>query len=212
MDNNIKAVLFDMDGVLIDAKEWHYEALNQALALFGIEISRYDHLVTYDGLPTKKKLELLSLDSGLPRELHAFINDIKQEMTLKIGYLKCRPTFAHQYALSRLKQRGYKLVSCSNSVRQTMTMLFERSALINYFDFYISNQDVEKPKPDPEMYRLAMNRLGVAPSECLILEDNEKGIMAAQASGGNLMIIKNVHDVTLENIERRIVEIERKNI
>lgn len=50
----IKAILFDMDGVLVDAKDWHYEALNQALSLFGMEISRYDHLVTYDGLPTKK--------------------------------------------------------------------------------------------------------------------------------------------------------------
>ena len=54
--SQIRAVIFDMDGVLIDARDWHYEALNKALNLFGMEISRYDHLVTYDGLPTKKKL------------------------------------------------------------------------------------------------------------------------------------------------------------
>lgn len=53
----IKAVIFDMDGVLIDAKEWHFEALNTALGLFGMQISRYDHLVTYDGLPTRRKSE-----------------------------------------------------------------------------------------------------------------------------------------------------------
>lgn len=53
----IKAVLFDMDGVLIDAKDWHYEALNKALGLFGLGISRYDHLHTFDGLPTNVKLE-----------------------------------------------------------------------------------------------------------------------------------------------------------
>ena len=57
--SRIKAILFDMDGVLIDAKEWHYEALNQALKLFGCEISRFDHVHTFDGLPTKDKLELL---------------------------------------------------------------------------------------------------------------------------------------------------------
>ena len=56
----IKAVLFDMDGVLIDAKDWHYEALNKALGLFGMEINRYDHLNTFDGLPTKVKLQMLS--------------------------------------------------------------------------------------------------------------------------------------------------------
>lgn len=54
--SKIKAILFDMDGVLIDAKDWHYEALNDALRLFGVEISRYDHLHTFDGLPTKVKL------------------------------------------------------------------------------------------------------------------------------------------------------------
>ena len=52
----IKAIVFDMDGVLIDAKEWHYEALNRALGLFGYGISRYDHLSRYDGLPTRRKL------------------------------------------------------------------------------------------------------------------------------------------------------------
>ena len=204
----IKAVIFDMDGVLIEAKDWHYEALNQALALFGMEISRYDHLVTYDGLPTKKKLEMLSLERGLPRALHNFINDIKQEFTLQVGYAKCKPTFAHQYALSGLKAKGYKMASCSNSVRQTMRMLFERAALTDYFEFYISNEDVKKSKPDPEMYNEAIQRLGLKPEECLILEDNENGIKAARASGAHLLIVHDVHDVTLENIETRIAEIE----
>ena len=54
----IKAIIFDMDGVLIDAKEWHYEALNNALQLFGYKISREDHLATFDGLPTREKLRL----------------------------------------------------------------------------------------------------------------------------------------------------------
>ena len=70
----IKAIIFDMDGVLIDAKDWHYEALNRALKLFGYNISRYDHLVTFDGLPTRKKLEMLTREHGLPPSLHGFLN------------------------------------------------------------------------------------------------------------------------------------------
>ena len=97
----IKAIIFDMDGVLIDAKDWHYEALNKALRLFGLEISRYDHLVTFDGLPTKDKLILLSMESNLPESLHSFINEMKQIYTMEIVYAKCKPTFYHQYALSR---------------------------------------------------------------------------------------------------------------
>lgn len=204
----IKAVLFDMDGVLIDAKDWHYEALNQALSLFGMEISRYDHLVTYDGLPTKKKLEMLTLERGLPRALHNFINDMKQEFTFQLGYAKCKPTFNHQYALSNLKAKGYKMAACSNSIRKTMEVLFERAAITNYFDFYISNEDVKEAKPNPEMYLTAINRLGFKPEECLILEDNENGIKAAKASGAHLLVVGDVNDVNLENITYRIAEIE----
>ncbi|WP_114638097.1 HAD family hydrolase [Polynucleobacter necessarius] len=206
--SKIKAILFDMDGVLIDAKDWHYEALNQALAIFGMEINRYDHLVTYDGLPTKKKLEMLTLERGLPRALHSFINDMKQEFTFQLGYAKCKPTFNHQYALSHLKAKGYRMAACSNSIRKTMDILLERAALTNYFDFYLSNQDVHEPKPHPEMYTVAMQRMNLQPNECLILEDNENGIKAARASGAHLLIIHDVHEVNLENITKRIDEIE----
>ena len=74
----VKAVIFDMDGVLIDAKDWHYEALNRALNHFGYNISRYDHLVTFDGLPTRRKLEMLTREQGLPNALHKLINELKQ--------------------------------------------------------------------------------------------------------------------------------------
>ena len=97
--SKIKAVLFDMDGVLIDAKDWHYEALNEALSLFGLEISRYDHLHTFDGLPTKKKLEMLGEQSYLPEKLHPFINQVKQQFTMEKIHAKCRPMFHHEYAL-----------------------------------------------------------------------------------------------------------------
>ncbi len=207
----IKAVLFDMDGVLIDAKDWHYEALNQALSLFGFEISRYDHLMTYDGLPTKKKLEMLTLERGLPRALHNFINDMKQEFTFQLGYTKCKPTFNHQYALSHLKAGGYKMAVCSNSIRKTMDILLERAALAEYFDFYISNQDVNESKPNPEMYLVAMSRLGFKPEECLILEDNENGIRAAKASGAHLLIINDLNDVNFQNITNRISQIEEQS-
>ena len=200
-----------MDGVLIDAKDWHYDALNQALAIFGMEINRYDHLVTYDGLPTKKKLEMLTLERGLPRALHGFINDMKQEFTFKLGYAKCKPTFNHQYALSHLKAEGYKMAVCSNSIRKTMEVLFDRAALTDYFDFYLSNEDVKESKPHPEMYVTAIERLKLAPDECLILEDNENGIKAAQSSGAHLLVIHDVNDVNLENIKKRISEIEARS-
>lgn len=204
----IRAVLFDMDGVLIDAKEWHYEALNRALGLFGLEISRYDHLVTYDGLPTKKKLEMLSIEKGFPTVLHDFINRLKQQYTLEIVRSKCKPVFCHQYALSQLRARGYRIAVCSNSVRSTISVMMEQAQLAPYLEFFLSNQDVKRAKPDPEIYLAAMDRLKLLPSECLIVEDNDHGVRAAVASGGHLLRVNSVSDVNYQNIADRIRELE----
>lgn len=204
----IKAVIFDMDGVLIDAKDWHYEALNQALDLFGFEISRYDHLVTFDGLPTKKKLEMLSMEKGLPKGLHKFINHMKQIYTMEHVYMKCKPMFHHQYALSKLKTEGFGLALASNSVRITIDMMMKKADLQKYLDFTLSNQDVVKSKPDPEIYTTAIKKFNLKPEECLIVEDNPNGVKAALASGANLLKVETVYDVTYQNIKNRIREIE----
>lgn len=204
----IKAVVFDMDGVLIDAKEWHYDALNRALKLFGVEISRADHLTTFDGLPTRRKLEMLTVTDGLPRELHGFINELKQQYTMEIVNARCKPMFVHEYALARLHQRGLKLAVASNSVRNSVVSMMSKSGLEKYLDTMLSNEDVSKPKPDPEIYLEAMRKLGVSPDQTLIVEDNEHGIRAARASGAHVLVVSDVSDVNLGNIDRRILEIE----
>lgn len=200
----IKAVIFDMDGVLIEAKEWHYESLNRALALFGYEISRYAHLTSYDGLPTKTKLEMLTVEQGLPRSLHGFINDMKQRYTMELVHTQCKPRFVHEYALSSLKSRGLKLAVCSNSIRATIDTMMEKANLQRYLDLTLSNQDVSQPKPSPEIYLAAMARLGLAPHECLVVEDNENGVRAARDSGAHVLVVTAVSEVNLNNIQSRI--------
>lgn len=197
-----------MDGVLIEAKDWHYEALNQALQLFGYEISRYDHLTTYDGLPTSKKLEILSLESDLPRELHPFINEMKQNYTMQIVYAKCKPRFIHEFALSSLKAQGYQLAVASNSIRHTVEVMMEKARLDIYLDKIVAATDVAKPKPDPEIYLTTITKLGLTPQECLIVEDNENGIKAATASGAHVLVVREVEEVNLTNIQARITQIE----
>jgi beta-phosphoglucomutase len=208
MRKMIKAVIFDMDGVLIDAKDWHYVALNRALHLFGYEISRTDHLTTFDGLPTLKKLEMLSVERGLPRKLHQFLNELKQKYTMEITHQSCRPRFTHEYALSMLKRRGLKLAVASNSIRNTVAVMMRMAALEEYLDLQLSNEDVNQAKPDPEIYQLAMDRLNVNCTEALIVEDNENGIRAARASGAHVMEVSSVDDVHFGAIVRRISEIE----
>lgn len=200
MSGSIDAVIFDMDGVLIDARDWHYEALNRALGLLGYEITRYEHLTTYDGLPTKRKLRMLTVERGLPEELHGFINALKQQYTLELVATRCKPVFQHEYALAHLKTAGYLIGVASNSVRRTVEEMMNRSALMRYLDIVVSNEDVERPKPDPEMYLTAMERLGTAPARTLIVEDNENGVKAAMAAGAHVMVVDGPDEVSLEAI------------
>jgi beta-phosphoglucomutase len=205
----IKAVLFDMDGVLIEAKDWHYEALNRVLDLFGMSIERESHLATFDGLPTKRKLEILEKTRGFPRGLHDFANKLKQDRTMEMATALCRPVFHHRFALSQLKRDGLRLAVCSNSVRQSVELMMKLSGLAPFLDLMISNEDVSKSKPDPEMYNTAIKRFGLPPREVLILEDNDHGIAAARASGAHVMVIGTTDDVRYTNIRNAIADAER---
>lgn len=196
----IEAVVFDMDGVLIDAKEWHYEALNRALGLFGYSISRAEHLSTFDGLPTRRKLEMLSQEKGLPRGLHRFLNELKQQYTVDQVHLHCKPVFVHEYALSNLKARGYRLGLASNSIRPSVELMMQKSSLAGYLDVMLSNEDVERPKPHPDIYLTAAARLGVAPERCLVVEDNPNGIRSAEAAGCPVLVVQSVFDVQLDRL------------
>jgi HAD superfamily hydrolase (TIGR01509 family) len=211
MKNKIKAVIFDMDGVLIEAKDWHYKALNRALGLFGQAISRYDHLVTFDGLPTITKLDMLTLERGLPKKLHEFINELKQKYTIELVHQHCKPRFDHEYALSKLKSQGYRIGCGSNSVRQSIEIMLQKSDLMKYMETVVSAQEVSEPKPSPEMYEKIISNFNLTPQECLIIEDNENGIKAAKASGAHVLIVKEVDEVNMGNIVNKIKQIENSN-
>ena len=112
--------------------------------------------------------------------------------------------------VSKLRANGYSVACCSNSIRMTIEMMMSYAKLDKYLNFIVSNQDVKNAKPDPEIYLTAMKKLNLQPTECLIVEDNENGIKAAMASGGNLLAVKTVDDVTWDNVMGRIREIEQK--
>lgn len=194
---NIRAVLFDLDGVLVDAPDWHYEALNRALGLFGFTITREEHESYYNGLPTKRKLEKLTEDKGLSLSLHAFINEMKQVYTLECIHRDCHPEFAKQIMMKTLKKRGLHIAVCTNAIRKTTEVMLEHGMLMPYIDLILSNQDVVKNKPDPEIYHTAMQRLQVAPEETIIVEDSPHGVEAARASGAHVIVVRNATEVHL---------------
>lgn len=204
----IQAVVFDMDGVLIEARDWHYEALNRALGHFGWGISRADHLATFNGLPTRDKLDILTRTQGVPRELHGFLNKLKQRYTRELIVTSCEPTYHHRYCLSRLASEGYRLACASNSIRPTIVEILSLAALDMYLPLIVSNEDVTHAKPAPEIYLTAAARLGLDPSQILVVEDSEHGIAAARASGCHVLTVADPDDVTYDRVAHAIQVVE----
>jgi len=206
----ISCVLFDLDGVLVDATEWHYVALNRALALFGFDITRYEHLSDYNGLPTRKKLQMLSIEKGLPQALHNMLGRLKQVYTRDEILTRCRPVFEKEYMLSRLRNEGYRMAVCSNSIRESLQMMVQQSGLDEYFEFLVSNEDVSRPKPDPEIYTTAMTRMGIRPTETIIVEDSPHGLEAARRSGAHVCQVSGFADVDYFKVRSAIDRAERR--
>jgi len=208
----ITAVVFDLDGVLVDATEWHYEALNRSLQLFGYSISRYEHLSTYNGLPTLKKLEMLTVEKGLPAALHGLINRVKQVYTRDEILTKCRPVFEKEYMMSRLKADGYRLAVCSNAIRDSVELMIRQSGLYDYFEFLVSNEDVKRAKPDPEIYHKALERLGCKAQEVVIVEDAPHGIESGRRAGGHVCEVSGFSEVDYFRVRRFIDRVEKAEV
>ena len=199
-----KLIIFDLDGVLVDSKEVHFHALNNALSTYGDKyiISIDEHFNLYDGLPTRDKLHLLTDKKGLPVKIHNSIWHIKQSETSKL--FKCISSDIRLMAImEKLVSDGFTLACCSNSIRHTVHLLLDGLSIKQYFDIIISNEDVKNAKPHPEMFWMAMIESGSIPEETLIIEDSPHGLLAAHRTNSDVLQVENSKDVTYEKIIAR---------
>ena len=114
-----KLIIFDLDGVLIDSREIHFDTLNYALGQIDEKyvITKEEHLSIYDGLPTTRKLELLSENKGLPTSKHNEVWKLKQEATVN-AFLKLEPDYELIHYFKQLKKEGYYIAVASNSAQR----------------------------------------------------------------------------------------------
>jgi len=197
--------IFDLDGVLVEACDWHRDALNDTLQeLYGFKISQEDHIKVFNGIPTSKKLIILSERGLIPYGDHYKINDLKQEKTIEIinEQADIRPEKVE--LIDYLKDCGFIVCCYTNSITRTAHLMLEKTGIKDLFDTIISNQDVKRPKPDPEGYLYLMEKYGIEKEKCYIVEDSPKGRQAAHASGANVIEVENSHDVTLKYIRSMI--------
>lgn len=200
-----KLVIFDLDGVLIESRELHYHSLNDALRSIDPKyvITRDEHLSIYDGLNTTRKLKLLSETKGLPTEFHDMVWQRKQLATFDL--IKKFPV-DHKLVdiFTKLKSAGYLIAVASNSIRETVKLSLLKIGVMEYVDYYVSNQDVVHPKPFPEMYWQCMSTLKALPRDTLIVEDSHIGRQGALDSGAVLLAVEDSHDVTWEKVNTRL--------
>lgn len=207
----IKAIIFDLDGVLIETKDLHFNALNQAISKFdsNFQISYSDHLKKFDGLSTKKKLEIL-IGNGLDPSLK---NKIEQEKKiLTKDFLKKQIKFDPEIykIFEYFHSKSLKLSIATNAIKKTLDTAISVLKINEFISYSISNEDINNPKPSSEIYLKSFINLGLEPKEVLIIEDSKIGREAAYNSGGNCLEIENLKkDLNIERISRKIMQINQ---
>lgn len=204
-----RAIIFDLDGVLIDSKTSHFDALNLALADIDPKyvITIPEQQAIYEGLTTRTKLDILTKTKGLPEDLHQKVWDLKQSYSF--SFFANAPVDEELVSLFKLiKSFGIKIAVASNSIRKTLDATLTSLGLSGLVDLALSNEDVNNPKPSPEIYLKAMKYLGVTPTRCAIFEDSEVGIKAAIESTAHLFVVSNRSEVNADAILKAIKKID----
>ncbi len=211
----IKVIIFDLDGVLVDTKLIHFEALNSALKKYNFEeISIDDHVKIFDGLPTIEKLKLLKKNKKIPKKFFSKIQKFKQKITSEILKRKIKKNNKIIKIMKSL-QNKYKIVVATNAVNSTLNICLNKLGIEKYVDFKLSNEDINEPKPNPEIYLRIFIKFGIYPSEALIIEDSHYGREAAISSGAKLLPIKRIEDLDLKKIRLNLNSkkmINKKNV
>jgi HAD superfamily hydrolase (TIGR01509 family) len=201
----VKFIIFDLDGVLIDAKEIHYNSLNKALSEINesFVITWDEHLSIFDGLKTNEKLNLLTKLKNLPLEFHKQVWNRKQDLTLQmLEDITEQSNIVN--TMKSLRDNGYKIACCSNSIRKSVFVMLSKIGVVEYMDLILSNEDVKNSKPHPEIYWKAMSMMNFLPEETLIVEDSPPGLLSANRSNAHVLRINKPIEISYNKIMEKI--------
>lgn len=205
----IKALLYDLDGVLYDGMALHEEAFLAAIRTEGAVLSVEDHRKDYAGLPTRKKLERM-VQRGLLTEARATSAfQTKQQLTQTYLEQRIRPDTDRLYLLRHMKEAGLRQGCVTNCIKSTTYEILRRTELLPFLDPVITNEDVRAPKPSPEPYLAACHALDLQPKETLVFEDHDVGMTSAFTAGCNVRQITQYDELTIAVVWKALEEANR---
>ena len=180
--NKFKAVIFDMDGVLVDSQPYHFKADIDTMAEYGV-IKDQKFYESFAGTLTADRMRTLKEMFGLDVPV--------EEMTIKREYMildimgkeDIKPVLGIPEFLRSIKEKGLTTAVASSSDYKLINLILDRLKIAKYFDSVTSGSDVKRGKPSPDVFLLAAERIGIEPAECLVVEDSENGVKAAKAAG-----------------------------
>jgi HAD superfamily hydrolase (TIGR01509 family) len=204
VQKKIQAVIFDLDGVLAETRQLHYQALSMALNDLGLYLCHEEHEKIYNGLPTFKKIEILSIKYNFTPDQVELLNRRKQEYTVELIKDEIKPNSQHSLIFEYLRARNIKIAVCSNTKRNTLDFVLKNLQIDNLLEFSLSNEDVTEPKPSPEIYLNAMKLLKTTPEETIIIEDSPHGLLSALTSRAHVQKVEDSSEVTLDLFKKLV--------
>ena len=206
-------ISWDLDGVLWDSDLAHYLAVNEALKHYGTHITEEEHLSIFKGLPTLRKCEMLTQMGRIPPTAHQDISRRKQAATIQAIERTVKPRPEVDSLLLGLQECGWRQCCCSNSIRETVMRVLLGMGISHYFDFYLSNEDVVKGKPAPDMFLKAASIYHINSAQLVAIEDAKAGRQAVLSAGCQLIAIDGPQDIKPSLMHRIITigwEMDRK--
>ncbi|MGD0596299.1 MAG: HAD family phosphatase [Sedimentisphaerales bacterium] len=195
------AVIFDFDGVLVDSEQIHHKAFNRVLAKFNYQLSSHEYYDRFLGLSDEELLRIVDKERHLSLSNQQFgqllsekANLFKEMAATEAGIIEGVPKF-----LNMLSDGRIPMAICSGALQPEIEMILEGAGLRSYFEVIVSAEQVERGKPDPEGFLLALKLLNkrmhksIKPEDCVVIEDSHWGLEAARAAGMRAVAITNTY-------------------
>lgn len=201
----IKAVIFDMNGVIIDDEDIHEIAFKSALDKYNAHFNHEDYLKIFGGRTDEEGIEVLAKKLGRNDIPTDKVTQEKQKQYFNL-FPQNKKTFKGVVGLVKSLSKQYKLALTTSATKKEANMILKEFNLTDYFPTVITSNDITRGKPDPQPYLLTAEKLNLNPSDCIVIEDSGNGVLSAKAAGMKCIGVTTTHPKKAVEMADKVVE------